>query len=91
MKNSIKHHSDCTYISNYKLKSHDLILISNAAEELAYFDGQVRWLVASLDKAKEESNWSNVRMIRYRAQLLQEILFLKFRYRDRYRVRNDFE
>ena len=24
------------------------------------------------------------------AQLLQKILFLKFRYRDRYRVRNDF-
>ena len=61
----IEHHLDCTFISNYKLNSDDLVLISDAAKELAYLDGQVRWLKAALVKAKEEKNLSKVKIIRY--------------------------
>ena len=61
----MEHHLDCIYTSNYKLKSHDLVRISDAAKELAYFEGQVRWLMAALVKAKEEKNWNKVKKIRY--------------------------
>ena len=47
------------------MKSHDLVRISDAAKELAYFEGQVRWLMAALVKAKEEKNWNKVKKIRY--------------------------
>ena len=46
---------DATYKAHSKLTSADLLNIGKEAQTAGYLDGSVKWLIAALDRAKEEN------------------------------------
>lgn len=46
---------DATYKARSKLTSLDLLNIGKEAQTAGYLDGSVKWLIAALDRAKEEN------------------------------------